>query len=471
MRKILYILPLLLITVFTHAQQTITVKMDSYDPEQTVLLAHYYGYKQFIKVDSSNFDNGVLTFKSNDDQWKGGLYLVVMDQSKYFDFVVSGDEGDIYMEFDPEDYINTVTFKNSNENDAFFEYRRFLEKESKKAGAIQVQLQSESDPAKVNELRNELTGIQKEINQGVKKYAGQYSHLFASSLIKANLEPELPSEPPLLPNGRPDSTYMFRAYKAQFWNNINLGDERMIRTPFIESKVEQYFNNLVFQRSDSLIKDSDLVLNKALEDNDVYRYLLWYITNKYENTDIVGLDGLVIHLYENHYLKNGDWLDEGQRQRFEERLATIKPLETGKVMPPLILKDPQGNNHDLYDVKAKYTIVYFYSPTCGHCKDSAPAVVKYHNENKDKGIAFWNVSTDQDEGSAEMRKFIKEFGMEDVINLHDPDHNYNFYYRYDVYATPTLFILDEDKRIIAKRIPVEELSNYIEHYEKNVKGK
>ena len=442
------------------------------NPTQNVLLAHYYGYKQFIKVDSAKVDeNGLLTFENKDNNWKGGIYLIVTSSSKYYDFIYSGNENNITITFDTTDYINTVKFENSPENDYLFSYRKFLDKESKKAAGLQEKLKTESDLAKITEIRNTLNGLQKEIDKDIRNRAAQKPEFFASKIMLANLEPELPDQPPLLPNGRPDSTYFFRTYKAHFFDHLDFSDERLIRTPFLESKVEKYFNNLVYQRTDSLKKDLDFVLNKASQDKDVYRYVLWYVTNKYENTDIVGLDGVVVHLYKNHYLKNGDWLDDSQRKRFTERLATIEPLETGKVMPQLILKDLEGKTHNLNEVKANFTLVYFYSPTCGHCKDAAPSLVKYQNENLDKGIVVWNVASDPARDENEIRKFIKDYKMEGIMNLYDPDHQYDFYYAFDVYSTPTLYILDEQKRIIGKRIPIEEINGYIDYYEKNMKGR
>jgi hypothetical protein len=35
--------------------------------------------------------------------------------------------------------------------------------------------------------------------------------------------------------------------------------------------------------------------------------------HKYETTEIVGLDAVFIHLAENYYLKDADWLDSTQR--------------------------------------------------------------------------------------------------------------------------------------------------------------
>ncbi len=449
-------------------QQKITVKMPLANPNQYVHLAHYYGSKQLSKVDSVKVgSDGLLRFQSPEGGWKGGLYMVLLSPSKFYDLVVSGKEDDIYMEFDTTDYVNSVKFKGSKENEVMFNYRKFLTQKMKVGESLQKQLGTETNPSKVSTLQRQLDALGKEVNGEIKRVIDANPDLFASKLLRANIEPEIPTEIPILPNGKKDSTYAYRVYKAKFFDGLDFSDERMIRTPFLESKLDRYFSNLVYQKTDSLKKETTKVLEMSKKNKDIYRYTLWYITNKYETTDVVGLDGVIIHLYENFYLKDADWLEQSTLDRFRERLNIMKPLETGKVLPELVLKDAEGKIYQLSQQKAKYTIVNFYSPTCGHCKDSAPALVKFQDENKSKGIVVWNVATDQERDLEEMKKFIKEYDTSRLINVYDPDKKYDFFTKYDVYSTPTVYILDEKKRIIGRRIPIEEVLNFIAHYEKN----
>lgn len=472
MKKIFFLVVFLAGVLNGQAQQKLTVKMPVADTGKYVQLAHYFGYKQFQKVDSVKVDkDGLLKFSSGPEGWKGGVYLVVISPSKFYDLVISGKEDNLYMEFDTSDYVGSVKFRNSPENDLLFGYRKFLNQKMKAGENLQARLKTEQDPARAAVIRKELDALQKEVNGELRKRANSRPELFASRILTANLEPELPETAPLLPNGKPDSTFFYREYKRKYFDHLDFADERMIRTPFLESRVERYFKNLVYQRADTLKKETSYVLGLAKKNKDIYRYVLWYLTNKYENTDVVGLDGVVVHLYENHYLKDADWLDSTDRTKFVERLSVMKPLETGKIMPALTLKDTLGRTHDLYNVKAKYTIVYFYSPTCGHCKDHAPELVKYQDENRGRGIVVWNVSADTERNFEEMKKFVNNYDMGRMTNLHDPDRRYDFFHRYDVYSTPTLYILDEQKRIIARRIPIEDLDGFLAHYEKNVLGK
>lgn len=446
----------------------ISVKMKGVEPDKYVHLAHYYGYNQYLKVDSVKAENGVLNFKGS-EPLKGGIYLVVLSPSKYYDFVISGEETKFSFEADTTDYIKSVKFEGSKENDILFNYRKFLADKSDEAMSIQKQMSVQNDQASMELNRNKMKNLQDEVTNYMKTTVTTNGNTFASKIIKANMEPELPKEAPILPNGKRDSTYLFNLYKKKFFENIDFTDERILRTPFLQSKVEKYFKDLVYQVTDSINVDADKVLKLAKKNKDVYRYVLWMVTNKYENIDIVGLDGVFIHLAEDYYLKDADWLDSTQRAKFQERVNILKPIQTGKIMPALILSDTLGIEQNLNNIKAKYTIVYFYSPDCGHCKDHAPELVKYYDENRSKGIEVLNVAVDYD--LEKIKKFVSTYKTGKMRNLWDSKGRYVFRNKFDIYSTPTSYILDSEKRILGKRIPIEEFNKFIEFHEKQSANK
>ena len=311
--------------------------------------------------------------------------------------------------------------------------------------------------------RKKLDGISKEVEAYMKDFVLKNDGTFAAKIIKVNIEPELPKELPTLANGKKDSTYLFNYYKNHFFQNIDFTDERMLRTPFLQSRMERYFKDLVYQIQDSVIKDCSRVLNLSKKNKDVYRYCLWYVTNKYENPEILGLDGVFIHLAENFYLKDADWLDSTQKAKFKERVDILKPLQTGFVFPNLTVVDTLGKEHTPMETKTKYTIVYFYAHDCGHCKESAPKLMDFYKKNSTK-VTIFNIDVLYDE--KELKKFVNTYKMKDLLNLWDSKGRYIFIKSFDVYSTPTLYILDQNHRIIAKRVPVDEIGKWMEFYER-----
>ncbi len=445
------------------SEYTIKVKMNGAPADKYVYLAHFFGYNQYIKIDSAKLTDGHYLFKG-EGPLKGGVYLFVLSPSKYYDFLVNGKENHFELEADTTDFVKSVRFKGSKENDILFGYRKFLAEKSAEAGAISRSMQSQPDPAMREAAREKMNVLQKEVSDYMQKTISEHQGTFAAKVIKANMDPELPKELPKRADGRPDSTYLFNAYKARYFDNIDFTDERMLRTPFLQSKLERYFKELVYQVKDSVIADADRVIGRSKKNEEVYRYVLWMVTNKYEHTDVVGLDGVFVHLAENYYLKDAKWLDSTQRAKFQERVTVLKPLQTGVVFPKLMLTDTLGKEVNVLNSSAKYTIVYFYSPDCGHCKDMAPKLVKFQDDFRSKGVQVYNISIDYE--LDKIMKFIHTYKTEKMVNLWDARQRYVFRNDFDVYSTPTSYILDANKRIIAKRIPLEEIDKFLEFYEK-----
>jgi thiol-disulfide isomerase/thioredoxin len=450
----------------TKTGHEIKVKLNADTQGRPLYLAHYFGNSQYIKVDSAKAENGIFTFKG-EEKLKGGLYLLVVSPSKFYDVLITGDEPEQFMqiEADTTDFAESVRFKTSKENDILYDYRRFLQQKNQDVEAIQLEAKLKNDVASRDIMQAKMKNLQEEVAQELKKTVEKNKGSFATKIIKANIEPEFSREMPLKADGKPDSSFLFNSYKNSFFDNIDFSDERLTRTPFLQNRLERYFRDLVYQVNDSVIVDCDKVLKKAKANKDVYRYVLWWTTNRYETTEIVGLDGVFIHLAENYYLQDADWLDSTQRAKFKERISILKPLQTGLVFPNLEGSDGiNGAEIDVNKSDGKYTVVVFYSPDCGHCKDSAPKLVEFYNQYKDKGIRVYNVSTDYE--VAKIKKFVETYKTEGLINMWDSKGKYYFRNNFDVYSTPTTFVLDDQKRIIGKRIPIEELGRFIDFQER-----
>jgi hypothetical protein len=68
-----------------------------------------------------------------------------------------------------------------------------------------------------------------------------------------------------------------------------------------------------------------------------------------------------------------------------------------------------------------------------------------------------NVKKDLDEWKEYVRK--QEL---DVLNLADPHTRSNFRYEYNIETTPQVYILDDQKKILAKKLDVEQIEDFIE---------
>ena len=65
------------------------------------------------------------------------------------------------------------------------------------------------------------------------------------------------------------------------------------------------------------------------------------------------------------------------------------------------------------------------------------------------------------------RRYVYENEL-DWVNAADPYTRSNFRREYNVRTTPQIYVLDKDKKIIAKRLEAEQLAGVIEDYKKKV---
>jgi thiol-disulfide isomerase/thioredoxin len=123
--------------------------------------------------------------------------------------------------------------------------------------------------------------------------------------------------------------------------------------------------------------------------------------------------------------------------------------------------DLQNKEHSLSGLKAKYTLLVFWSPTCGTCLEEVPKLDSlYRTVLKNKGVKMYAVRTDSD--IKIWKEKIDQFGINDWINVYDPERKSNYRALYDVYGTPSVYLLDEKKIIRGKRVGHENILQLIE---------
>src|SRR5690606_13936790 len=117
-----------------------------------------------------------------------------------------------------------------------------------------------------------------------------------------------------------------------------------------------------------IIKSIDYILEKAEANPEVYKYTLNFLTSHYQKSERMGTDAIFVHMANNYYLNNkAPWVGDKDLLKIHERAKALEPLLIGKKAPNIIVKDTaQEKILELYDVEAKYTVVYIWSPECGH---------------------------------------------------------------------------------------------------------
>mgnify|MGYP001242184984 FL=1 len=445
--------------------------------DSTVMLAYYFGGKQYA-TDTANVTNGKFTFRG-DEKLKGGMYLVVLSDNKYFDLIVSEQRFSFSTKLN--NLVGEMIFENSEENTPFYEYLNFIITMQKQVNPIRQQLETADDQIK-KELQIEVQKIDNKVKKYQTSFLENNSDKFFSKIIIATTEIEIP-QAPLDSTGSPDKNFPYRFYKKHFWDNIDFSDERMLRTPVFFSKMDQYLNKLTVKHPDSINLSADILVDKSKANQEIFRYVVSYITSTYERSKIMGMDAVFVHMVENYYITNQcNWVDSTELVKIADRAQKIAPNLIGRKAAEFhdfygrpFMKDTLGIIHTLNEINADYTVLIFFGPTCGHCKKEIPKVK--HNLDSlilaGYDIKTFAVATEFDK--KEWKRFIRNQKTEDWINVSDINHDEegspvassDWRDKYDIYSTPVIYLLDKEKKIIAKRITHTQIVEIISRLEED----
>jgi thiol-disulfide isomerase/thioredoxin len=474
MNKIIYSLALaMLFSMNAVAKDGYSIKVKFTDAKDSlVYLCHYFGKNTTVfKDDSVKLSSkGEATFKS-DKKIIGGIYMLLFaDKTASMEMILlNGD--DFALEVAKNNIYATAKFTGKSENDGFYEYQRFLSTYGKEYQKIEAELIACKTKADTTVVYDKLKAKGKELIAFRTSYAQKNPTSFLKKLFDAVDEPEIPTVLPTLADGKKDSSYPRIFYKTHYWDKYDFRDDRLIYTPLYERKLEDYMTKLVIPVPDSVEAESDMLLKKAKGMEETFKYTLWYLTRWTETSKVMGMDEAFVYLVENYYMKGmATWIDSAQLEKYIKRARDIAPNMIGQPAMNLLMQDTTGTNTvPLSSVKADYTVLIFWSPDCGHCKKEIPGFDSlYHAALKKYNVKIYAVDADLE--TDKWKTFIKEHNLgEGWIHVHDPKRVTNFRSFYDVYSTPTVYLLDDKKVIRGKRIDHNNLLGLIEWLEKRKK--
>jgi len=426
--------------------------------DSMVYLANYYGDKQYLKDSAFADASGNVVFKGS-EPLPGGIYLFVFPNKTYFELLIDKEQ-QFTMECTFTESVNTMKVKGSTDNSLFYEYLKFIQGCSKDVEPLKAERKNLQDQNKSTaEVDEKIKAIDKKVGDYKKKFIGEHPGSMVAAIFKASEDPEVP-ELPMKSDGTRDSAFAFFYYREHYFDNFDLADERLLRSPVYHSKVNFYLKNLMIQIPDSIIPYADMLVRKASGNKETFKYMIWFLTNTYETSNIMGMDAVFVHLVKNYYTKEkAYWVDDATLFKIQERGRILDPILIGKKVKNLILQDSLENYQALYNVNADYTILYFWDPDCGHCKKATPKVKAYYDKVRNKGVQVFAVCTEVE--MEKWKSFIREHNL-DWINVADAKLKNNFRQEFDILTTPQIFILDKDKKIIAKKIDEDNMEKILD---------
>jgi thiol-disulfide isomerase/thioredoxin len=456
----------------------IKVKINGLADKQ-VILGHYLS-KSMYPDDTAKLDSkGYGVFKGR-KKLPEGMYLIYLPSSRYFDVVI-GEDQVFSAETDTLDFVNSLVIKGSEENQVFLDFQHFITYLRLQADSLTQLIKSETDSKIKEQFTAKLGKINEDRINRIESIKKAYPVLFISDFLKATLDVIVPSPPKEANDAVKDSAWQYYYYRNHYFDNFNIADARLLRTPLYEDKIMTFLTKVLPQIPDSLIPQVDYLIEKSRSDSGLFRFMLITLFNYYGKSNIMGMDAVQVHIAEKYYIHDSWWSDAKFIVDLKDRTEKAKPLLIGAIAPDAELMSipPEhfksalidtalrryphvGTKINLREVNAKYLVLIFWEADCGHCKTAVPELYKiYEKSLQGLGVKVLAISTlFGEDGKAKWVDFVNVHGLYGWINAWNP-YSYDFKLKYDVITTPQIYILDENKKIIAKRISPEQVKDII----------
>lgn len=437
--------------------------------DTTVLLGYYYGESTFVRDTARSDKEGRFSFTGS-KRLDRGVYFLVLNRTKLFDpgFVVGQDQ-QFLMETNGPDYIRNMKVTGDDDNRLFFENMVFNGDRHKEAEPfMKILRDSTLSEAQKKEARESFAVVDKKVQDHQAELVKKYPQTVTAKVVNANRRVDVP-DPPKRADGTIDSLFQYRYYKKHFFDNFDITDDALIRlpSPAYQEKVGEYLDKLIVQTPDSLMAAIDDLAKRVKGNPETYKYLVYSCVYKYQRPAIMGLDEVFVRLYDKYYA-SGEmdfWLNATMKKTMKDYADKLRHSLVGKTGANLVMQDQNFQKRALYDIKKKYSLIYFFDPDCGHCKEETPRMVNFYKSQKDKfNLEVFAVSLDT--SMVKMRDYIRDMKMTWITVNGPRSYQGSLFDNYYAETTPMLYILNENRKIIAKGLAAERIEEFLTNYEK-----
>jgi peroxiredoxin len=317
-----------------------------------------------------------------------------------------------------------------------------------------------SASSRLTDLSKRYNQLQKERASMIKETVASRPALFASRMIARQDEPFL--------DGSLSPVMRQQIFRNSYLEQIDFTDESLMNSPVYTEKVFRYLMSYGQrgltrdQQEKEFIKATDLILsyvryghkNKMIsegivaktpdrEDNlPVYEFILDYLVRGFEQ---LNLENVLIHIAD-HYA--GTTCQTDEKTTLERRMAAQK-MRTGTQVPDFTLSDVSGKIVTLSKIAKERNLLVFWASWCPHCLEMLPEIKKVISRPGAGEMQVIAISLDT--LRSEWTDKVKAMGIDSWINLSDlKGWDGQATTDYNVYATPTMLVVDRELRILAK---------------------
>lgn len=373
-----------------------------------------------------------------DSTMNAGIYKIVYAlpaEENNFDFIYNGKES-VAFNFSLD---SGLEFTDSQENQLWASYIKSMEMINRTISNFYTQ---ESTDKKA------YADIIKTLRETQNAYEESSEGLFSSVFVKANT--------PYIPEGYEDLSTYSKNLKRTYLDHVDFSNSLLQSSEFMVDRVLAYIFGMTANTSNDTYKqDVDHIMTSIGEGNIQLKTILfemiWNRFKSMENSELA------------NYVSDNYLLELTKQTGYEaltEQLIVYKNNTIGNKAANFdlaITKDGKTITTTLHDLDlANKYLVIFWSSTCGHCLEELPKVKALLANHKDVKVIAFGLEDEADNWSTMIGAYPDFIHVLGLGKWDNPTSD-----AYGIESTPSFFLLDKDKTIIAKPYDAEALKNVL----------
>ncbi|NTW33129.1 MAG: redoxin domain-containing protein [Bacteroidetes bacterium] len=414
--------------------------------QDKIIFSKIYG-KEVIAVDSVILQND-CTFRFNfpDSQYVG-VFRLSFNNVNNADFIFNKEN--IYIENDYNNFSENMKIIESEENKILYEYNKSVGviKDSIKIlttiGQNLYEKDRDENSVQLKKIVNQIDLFEKQKNDIGNNLILKFPKSFASKIIKASFMPDFN----LYQKKQNAAHYPNEAefLKEHFFDNIDFADSNLLHTNIIFKKCGEYINYYASPTSVETYKKAiDYILVRTAVNKNVNDYILKTMMITFEHSDWEEVYSYVVE----KYLAQNYCESDTKAKQLSQKINTIKTLKSGNKAPNIATYKINEKAIVLDSINSPYLLLFFWKSSCEFCEKEIPELANIYNNYKSKGLEIFAVSLDsikQNWIDATTRFSFPWINTCDLKGLNSP-----IVKDYNIWRTPTFYLLDKNKKIIAR---------------------
>lgn len=458
-RSLLWIVLLVVMLPASGKGYRIVVKLGA-SPTTQVFLAGYYGANIYLR-DTTMTDSGGKGVFERDSLLPEGLYKIYLDKDRHFDFLLGADQ--TLTITNPGYALDGLEVEGATESEEFLVYIRWLREQQRKLAQLDTALTRAGGEEK-ERITAQIRDLSASVSDYWKQKAAEYPGSMLAAFLMANYTEELrPGDIPeaWTANDSLRWVYEYTFRKNHFFDHMDLSDARLLNTPLYKSRLDTYLEKVLLQLYDSVKPAAYDLIRRASANPQTFRFVTSHLLNMGLTSRVMGMDGLFVDVARDYYLSGkANWVDSTTMAKIRENLLFLENNLIGHAARDLRMETLEGHPFRLYQQNNNYIILIFFEPNCSHCNEYVPRLYReVYLPFRDKGLeVVAGYTLDKRE---EWQDFVDKNQLDDWVNVWDPHHLSRFKILYDTRTTPSVYLLDREKKIVAKKCSIEFLKSFL----------